>query len=234
MSRSAIQVPGAKIISADEARRIIAPLLAPFLDGRDLDGVLDDELVLADPYDTRGILTLPDKTRLDGDLELDWELAQVGDREYRGVLALGALDIAGDIRCDNWDGGPFLAALGPLNGRHIFKRGAPLLAFGPLVMSGTIYCEYNHGSFRALGGVRAQGMIIADHDHQIVGPVNAVTAVLGSGWANARDPRETLLPEFFMVEDGEVEPIDDLGTVLQARIKSGKPVFRDDAPRGQV
>jgi hypothetical protein len=234
MSRSGIQIPGAKIIPAAQARSIIAPLLAPFLPRRDLDSVLDDELVLADPYDTRGILTLPDGTRIDGDLELDWEVAQVAEREFRGVLALGTLDIVGDIRCDDWDGGPFLATLGPLHGRHIFKRGATLLAFGPLDMSGTIYCEYNHGSFRALGGVRAQGMIIDGHDHQIVGPVNAVTAVLGSGWPDARDPRETLLPEFFLEEDGEVEPIDDLGAVLQARIKSGKPVFRDDAPRGQA
>jgi hypothetical protein len=232
MSRSGEQIPGAKVVSADEARRIIAPLLAPFLAPRDLQSTLDDELVLGDPFDTRGVLVLADGTHLDGNLDLSWETADAAEQPYRGVLALGDLDIAGDIRNDSWDGGPFLAALGKLHGRHIFKRGAPLLAFGPVVMSGTIYCEYNHGSFRAFGGVSAQGMIIDDHDHQIVGPVNAAMAVLRSGWNDGRDPRETLLPEFFMEEDGEVEPIDDLGAILQERIKAGEPVFRPDAPRG--
>ncbi len=31
---------------------------------------------------------------------------------------------------------------------------------------------------------------------------------------------------------GEVEPIDDLGAILQERIRAGEPVFRPDAPRG--
>jgi hypothetical protein len=227
-------IPDAKLISAEAARALIAPLLARHRKGSDLQIVLDDELMLSASY-SGAVLALPDNTVVDGDLQLEWETATYEGKRYRGILALGRLTIKGDIRNDNWDGGPFLVALGPLATRHVLKRGAPLLAFAPLDASGTIYCEYNHGSFRALGGVRAQGVVMDDHDHQLAGPVDAPLAVLGMALPDARDPQATLLPEFFDEEDdyGRIYPIDDLNVLLRARILAGQPVFRADAPRGK-
>jgi hypothetical protein len=226
-------IPGAKLIPAEEARRLVAPLLAHHHKGSDLERTLDDDLMLS--ADAGEVLALPDNSVIDGDLALDWEAATYDGRRFRGILALGRLTVNGDIRNDNWDGGPFLVALGPLSVRHVLKRGAPLVAFGPLDASGIIYCEYNHGLFRALGGIKSQGIIMDDHSHQLAGPVDAPLAVLDPGAPDARNPQDTLLPDFFEEEDdhGHVYQIDDLNVILRDRILAGQPVFRADAPRGK-
>jgi hypothetical protein len=119
--------------------------------------------------------------------------------------------------------------------RHVLKRGAPIVAFAPIDASGVIYGEYNHGTFRALAGLRAQGVIMDDHCHELKGPVDAPIVVLDPGSADAREPRDVLLPEFFDAEDeyGRVYPIDGLSVALRQRILAGHPIFRADAPRGR-
>jgi hypothetical protein len=229
-----MHILGAKLIPAEEARRLVAPWFARHHKGSDLESTLDQDLMLSGAY-AGDVLALPDGAVVDGDLVLEWESARFMDKRYRGILALGRLIVTGDIRNDNWDGGPFLIALGPLAVRHVVKRGVPLVAFGPVDADGIIYGEYNHGMFRALAGVRAAGIIMDDHSHELAGAVEAPVAVLDAGFGLAHEPQEILLPEFFDEEDdyGRVYPVDDLNIMLRKRILAGQPVFRADAPRGK-
>lgn len=223
-----MHVSGATVIGAGEARDLIAPLLARHLAPADLEIALDDELMLADEYDWSGVLVLPDGAVIDGDLALDYDAAVCEGRRFRGVIALGTLTVVGDIFNENCDGGPFLVVLGGLHTRHVVKGGAPVVVAGPLVASGFIYCEYNHGSFRAYGGVTAEGVIIDDQLTEIAGPIRAVKVDL-----LREDASELLLPEFFWEgEDGSIVPMDDLADELKARIFAGAPVFRAGALRG--
>ncbi len=229
-----MNIPGARLIPAEEARRLVAPWFAKHHKGADLEGTLDEALMLSGAH-AGAVLTLPHGASVDGNLVLEWESASFEDKRFRGIVALGRLTIKGDIRNDNWDGGPFLVALGPLTAGNILKRGAPIVAFGSLDCRGIIYGEYNHGMFRALGGVRAQGIVMDDHDHELAAPVDAPVAVLDAGFGYPIEPQEILLPEFFDEEDdyGRVYPVDDFNVVLRQRILAGKPVIRADAPRGK-
>jgi hypothetical protein len=99
------------------------------------------------------------------------------------------------------------------------------MAGGPVTASGYIFCDYNHGIFRAWGGVKAQGLIIDDRSHDIAGPVEAVTLVLPGD-----DPRGVLVPELLIEDDDpscDGAPVDDFSEVLIARIRAGLPVFRE-------
>lgn len=229
-----MNIANAWLIPAGEARALVAPWFAKHHRGADLARTLDDDLMFGGT-DTGDVLAVPAGTAIDGDLLLDWEAAQFDGKRIRGILALGRLTITGDIRNDNWDGGPFLIALGPLSVRHVLKRAAPLIAFASLNASGTIYCEYNHGMFRALGGVSARGIVMDDHSHELADPVDAPLAVLDEGAGHARAPHEVLMPELFDEEDeyGRIYPIDDLNVTLRRRILNGEAVFRPDAPRGR-
>lgn len=221
-----MHISNARIIAVDEARALIEPALASRLPARDLQIALDDELTLADAYDRSGVLLLPDRAVIAGDLRLDYETALYQGQAYRGIVALGSLTVLGDVINDNLDGGPFLVVRGALSVRNMLKSGAPVIVFGPLVSPGLIYCEYNHGSLRAYGGVAALGIIIDDHSHDITGPISGVKIVMGEDDATAY-----LLPEFFSADDdGTIGPIDDLGEELKARIRAGRPILRDDAP----
>lgn len=218
-------ITGGKLISSQEAKALLAPVLARHMAPRDLQIALDDELNFADEYDRSGVLLLPDGAAIDGDLALDYECAEYDGKSFRGVLALGSLAVHGGILNANVDGGPFLAVLGPLTVRHIIKGGAPLIAAGPIISAGTIYCEYNHGSFRAWGGITAQVIVIDDQSYDISGPVSGIKVVL---WQD--DATQYLLPEFFYEnDDGTLEANDDLSETLKARIRAGEPIFRDDA-----
>ncbi len=217
----------AELIPPEEAHALLAPILAGHLAGRDLQIALDDELCLADEYDRGGILLLPDGARISGDLKLDYDAAAHGGRTYRGIIALGDLRVAGDILNDDTDGGPFLVVLGALSVRHIIKGGAPIIVVGPLGATGIIYCEYNHGSFRAWGGSSANGIVIDDQPYDIAAPVKGPLAVLWNGEAHHH-----LLPEFFYEEDdGTIQPVDDLSEELKSRIRSGQPIFRSGFPQ---
>ncbi len=222
-----MHIPDAKIVSIDEARALIAPVLARHLADRDLQITLDSELMFADDHDRSGVLLLPAGTVIDGALRLDYETAEYEGQSYRGVLALGALAVSGGIHNDNVDGGPFLVVLGGLTARQILKGGATFIVAGPVTSPGMIYCEYNHGAFRAFGGVAAQGIILDDQSHEIAAPISGIKLDL---WKD--DARQYLLPEFFYEDDqGSLEPIDDLSELLKARILAGAPIFRDDVPR---
>jgi hypothetical protein len=221
-----MHIPNAEIVSIDEARTLIAPVLARYLAGRDLQIMLDDELMFADAYDRSGVLLLPAGAVIDGDLRLDYETAEYEGKPYRGVLAVGALAVSGDILNGNVDGGPFLVVLGGLTARQILKGGATFIVAGPITSPGMIYCEYNHGAFRAFGGVAAQGIILDDQSHEIAAPISGIKLDL---WKD--DATQYLLPDFFYEDDeGSIEPIDELSELLKARILAGEPIFRDDAP----
>jgi hypothetical protein len=219
-----MHIPNAKIISIDEARDLIAPVLARYLADRDLQITLDNELTFADEHDRSSVLLLPAGAVIDGDLRLDYETAEYEGNPYRGVL--GALAASGDILNSNVDGGPFLVVLGGLTARQILKGGAAFIVAGPITSPGMIYCEYNHGAFRAFGGVAAQRIILDDQSHEIAAPISGIKLDL---WKD--DATQYLLPEFFYEdEEGSIEPIDELSELLKARILAGEPIFRDDAP----
>jgi hypothetical protein len=221
-----MHIPNAKIIPIDEARALIAPALARHLADCDLQNTLDGELMFADEYDRSGVLLLPAGAVIDGDLRLDYETAEYDGKSYRGVLATGALTVSGDILNTNVDGGPFLVVLGGLTARRILKGGSAFIVAGPITSPGMIYCEYNHGAFRAFGGVAAQGIILDDQSHQIAAPISGIKLDLCKD-----DATRYLLPEFFYEDDeGGIEPIDELSELLKARILAGEPIFRDDAP----
>lgn len=216
-------IPGAQLITAQQARALIEPLLRPFLPAADLAAALDREFSLDDEYDQRSVLTLPGNAVVPGDLVLDHDQAPYDSTGWRGVLALGRLTVTGDILCENTDGGPFLVAAGDLAVRHIIKAGAPFAVCGRLTASGQIYCHYNHGSFRALGGVRAQSLIIDDQLYQFEGPVEAPSFIFG-----VDDPEEWLHRDLIWeAEESCSEVMDDVSEEIIARIKSGKPVLRE-------
>lgn len=217
----------ARIITVDEARTLVTPVLASFMAKADLEIALDHELMFADDYESSGILALPDGAVVEGDLVLDPDEAVAGGTSYRGIIALGALTVTGDIVNACCDGGPFLVTLGPLHVRHILKGGATMIAVGPVTALGTIYCSFNHGGFRAWGGVTAQAIFIDDQLYEIAGHVEAVKLVLGED-----DPAGYLVPELLWEEDdGSLIPMDDFGEEVTARIKAGEPVFQAEAPR---
>lgn len=222
-----MHIQDAELISPEEAHALLAPVLAANLSGRDLQIALDDELNLADEYDRSGILLLPDGAKINGDLRLDYDAASYSAQTYRGIIALGDLKVAGDILNDNTDGGPFLVVLGALSVRHIIKGGAPIIVGGQLSATGTIYCEYNHGSFRAWGGSSASGIVIDDQSYDIATPVKGPLVVLWGGEAHHH-----LLPEFFYEDDaGTMQPIDDLSEELKSRVRAGQPIFRSGFPQ---
>lgn len=212
----------APMISADDARARLRPLLGRHMHGRDLDIALDDELSLADPYDGTGVLLLPPGSTIDGDLVLDYEAAHVGDKAFRGIVAEGDLTINGDIRNDNSDGGPFLVTLGQLRVRHILKQGAVVIALGPIAASGSILCSYNHGAFRAFTGLAARELIVDDHLVEIEGTCNADRFDL------YRDDAGRLAPELVYVaeDDGVTYPVDDVSDLIEQRILAGGRVLR--------
>lgn len=215
----------ARIVSRAEARALILPHLAARMPRRDADLTLDIELGLADDAGEDGVLLLPFAADCPRDLVLDYDVAVHGGQRYRGILAPGSLTVEGGIRNDDIDGGPFLVVLGCLSVRHVIKGGAPLICFGPLVSPGVVYCQYNHGSFRAYGGIAAQGIVIEDQRYAIAGPVSGVRLVVGKDDAVAR-----LLPEFFAAHGANLELVADFGRMLEGRIRRGEPVFRRDAP----
>lgn len=216
-----MDLPGARVVAMQEAR----PLVAAHL----VHDVVEHELMFAEPAGEGSLLIVDEDAALSGDLRLDWENAQFDGRKLSGILVRGDLTIDGDIVNTNWDGGPFLMVLGRTRVRHILKRGAPIVLVGPLEASGVVYCEYNHGAFRALGGVKAQALINDDHLCELRGPVDAIVFETRS-----HDPRDYLLEDFYYEEDdGEVCLIDDVAAALTANILAGKPVFRADAPRGE-
>jgi hypothetical protein len=161
-----MSIAGARPIALSEARALIDPYL-------DAD-IIDCDLMLGATEGDGSVLLMADGTVIEGDLALEWETASLSGAGVRGQLAEGRLAITGDITNANWDGGPFLVALGETHVRHIIKRGAPLVFASPLHASGSIYCEYNHGSFRALGGMRAEALINDDHDCELHDPVDAI------------------------------------------------------------
>jgi hypothetical protein len=167
-----ISVPGARLISPEQARAIIEPVLKPHLNEKDLQYALDRELWLDDEYDRRGVLELPDCTTIDGDLVLDFDAAEYEGRRYRGVVALGLLTITGDVLAENPDAGPFLTVCGGLGVRQIVKGGAPMIVGGRLEADGLIFCFYNnHGGLRALGGLKAQGLLVDDQKIDVKKPI---------------------------------------------------------------
>lgn len=216
------RIVGGRMISADDASTLLRPLFGRHMCGRALGNALDDELSLADPYDGTGVLLLPPGSTIDGDLALDYEAARVGDKAFRGVIAEGDLTIAGDIRNDNSDGGPFLVVLGRLVVRHILKQGAMMIALGHLTASGSILCSYNHGAFRAFAGLAARELIVDDHLVEIEGPCTADRFDL------YRDDASRLSPEFVYVaeDDGVTYPVDDVSELIQQRILAGGRVLR--------
>jgi len=117
--------------------------------------------------------------------------------------------------------------MGTTRVRHILKRGAPIVFVGPLEASGTVYCEHNHGAFRALGGMSATALFDDHHLCELRGAVDAIVFATRSD-----DPRAFLLEELYYEEDdGEVYLIDDVAVALIGNILAGKPIFRADAPR---
>lgn len=214
-----MELAGARLISIDEARALIAPLLPS--------ETIERELMLGEGPDYGGVLLVDGNAVLSDDLRLEWESAAHDGQKFRGIVVHGDLAIAGDIVSTNWDGGPFLVVLGTTHVRHILKRGAPIIFIGPLKASGTIYCEHNHGAFRALGGLSATALVDDDHLCELRGAVDAIVFATRSD-----DPRAFLLEEFYYEEDdGEAYLIDDVAVALIGNILAEKPVFRAGAPR---
>lgn len=222
MSAATGSIISPRMISAGDASTRLRPLLGRHMRGRDLETALDDELSLADPYAGTGVLLLAPGSRIDGDLVLDFEAAQIGDRAFRGIIAEGDLTITRDIRNDNSDGGPFLVALGRLFARHILKRGAVVIALGPVTASGSILCAYNHGALRAFGGLAACELIVDDHLVEIEGPCAADRFDL------YRDDASRLSPEFVYVaeDDGVTYPVDDVSELIEQHILAGGRVLK--------
>lgn len=210
------------MIPADDASTLLRPLLGRHMRGRALEIALDDELSLADPYDGTGVLLLPPDSTIEGDLVLDYEAAQVGDKAFRGIVAEGDLTVTGDIRNDNSDGGPFLVVLGRLVLRHILKQGAVVMVLGPLAASGSILCSYNHGAFRAFAGLAARELIVDDHLVEIEGPCTADRFEL------YRDDASRLSSELVYVaeDDGVTYPVDDVSDLIEQHILAGGRVLR--------
>lgn len=214
-----MEIPGARLIGLAQAR----PLLEPHLDP----DVIELDLMFEEPDSYGGIALAPGGTLIAGDLALEWENATLNGSKLRGLLVDGALTVDGDITSENWDGGPFLVVTGQTKVRHIIKRGAPIVFLGPLQASGSVYCEHNHGVFRAHGGMRAQALINDDHLWELREPVEGIVFD-----TRADDPRAFLLERFYYEEDdGEVFLIDDAAAAMIADIRAGVPIFRPDAPR---
>jgi hypothetical protein len=218
-----ISIPGARLVSPEEARATIELVLKPHLNAKDLLYALDRELCLDDEYDRRGVLELPDGAVIDGDLVLDFDAAEYEGKRYRGVVGLGQLTIKGDILAENPDAGPFLAVCGGLDVRQIIKGGAPMIVGGRLTAAGLVFCFYNnHGRLRALGGLKAQGLVVDDQKIDIKKPIEVPIKAL-----KARAFAEVLVADLLSEdEDGKFVPMDDVGAEIIARMKAGRPVLR--------
>jgi len=215
-------------ISAAEAVSFLTPRLAGFLKGRDLGIALDHELGLGDKRNRSCVLLLPAGVSIEGDLVLDHGETRWQGQEVRGIIAEGDLAFSGDILNDGWDGGPFLVCLGNLSLRHVLKCGAPVLVCGSLTASGSVVCSYNHGSFRAFGGLSARELIVDDHHVEVAGQCDAARFDL-----RMDDPGRFLAPEFVMAADasGDVYPVDNLNDLMRAAVLAGRRILRPDVPK---
>jgi hypothetical protein len=168
------------------------------------------------------VLELPDGAVIDGDLVLDFDANEYDGKHFRGVVALGQLTIKGDILAENPDAGPFLAVCGGLDVRQIIKGGAPMIVGGRLTAAGLVFCFYNnHGRLRALGGLKAQGLIVDDQKVDIKKPIEVQAKAL-----NARALADVLAVDLLSEdEDGNFVPMDDVGAEIIARMKAGRPVL---------
>lgn len=221
-----LSIPGAELISPEAAHDLIEPVLKPHLSAADLKFALDRELSLDDEYDRRRVLALPDGAVVPSNLVLDFALSPYDSSGWRGIVALGRLTVEGDILAENMDGGPFLVTRGDVSVRHIIKAGAPLAAGGRITASGIVYCCYNHGSFRALGGLTAKGLIIDDPHFQLKGSVDAVTYIGGVDSA-----AEKFVPDLLEEDEDGIRLMDDASEEIITRMKGGRDVLLPHAVR---
>jgi hypothetical protein len=220
-----VEIPDAKIISRHEARSLIAPSLGWVLPSREVEVSLDHDLHFDEPDDRGGVLLLPPDATVDGNLEMDYDTAEYNGEAYRGVVALGSLNVIGDVRNEDASRGPFLFVCRTLAVSNMLKGGANFVVIGALVSPGVVFCERGPGKMRIYGGLAALGLILDDHNVDIAGPLIGSKLVIGED-----DARAYLLPELFHEHEGSAEAIDNLDAVIKARIRAGRPVFRDDAP----
>jgi hypothetical protein len=166
-------------------------------------------------------LILPAGTVISGDLELDYDNADVEAHRIGTILALGDLTIEGRLLNLDADGGPFLLVGGSLTAKDILKGGAALVVLGSLTAEGTIFCDYCHGSMQICGDVAAPLLLLNDHEITVTGAVlgrtvSSETCVL----------RDVLVPEvFYDPEDDEDEWPE--GGLVAERLLAGLPLIRE-------
>lgn len=98
-----------------------------------------------------------------------------------------------------------------------------MIVGGRLTAAGLVFCFYNnHGRMRALGGLKAPGLIVDDQKVDIKKPIEVQAKAL-----KARALADVLVADLLSEdEDGKSVPMDDVGAEIIARMKAGRPVLR--------
>lgn len=166
------------------------------------------------------VLTLPPGTRLEGDLEFDWETDWVRRNRIVALICEGDLTIDGDVLNRELDSGPMLLVGGKLRVRNLIKGGSRVIVIGDLEASGLVVCEYNHGVFRVGGDLSAQAYFVLDQSCWVCGAIHAPVL-------NDRDVdmREEVVPELFPTEDDAAPNVD----WLWGRQRAGLPILKSEA-----
>ena len=168
-------------------------------------------------------LILPAGTVVPDDFELDYDNAEVEAHRIGSIIALGDLTIQGRLINLNSDGGPFLLIGGTLKAEEILKAGAAVVVLGHIETSGTIFCDYCHGTMQICGDVTAPLVILNDHELAVSGTVHG--RVLSSETCELRD---VLVPEVFFDPDDDDDEWPEGGLIAE-RLLAGLPVLRDGA-----
>jgi len=163
-------------------------------------------------------LVLPPGTVIKGDLVLDWS-DTFSDKNIVAIVAQGDLTIEGSLINDSLDGGPFLFVAGNLKAKRIDKGGAFVTILGNADVAGPVLCEYNHGSLKIAGNLKAEWLLNVDHDVSVSGKTDGVSLN-----GDSDDLREALVPEVFADDDPDtIWPECD---IIRKRIAAGLPVLK--------
>ena len=200
-------------ISQELKRRVTARGLGP---PRDFEAWAE-RITVDHPADRA--LVIPGGTRIDGDLQLDYD----GLLEHRigTVAVLGNLTVSGKIINADSDGGPFFYVDGDVTAAGIEKGGGSFIVLGSVRSSGVVLCDYDHGTLLVGGDLSAPAVIINDQEVYVGGQM--MGTIVNSDDGNMRD---VLVEDVF---DDPEDPDCDTpeGDLLRERLAEGLPLLKD-------
>ena len=163
-------------------------------------------------------LVLPHGSRIDGDLQLDYD--GLLEQRIGTVAVLGDLEVTGRILNQNSDGGAFFYVTGNISAQGVEKGGGSFIVLGSMTSSRPVLCDDNHGLLLIAGDLSAPLIIINGQDVYVGGQTSG--RVVNSEDGNMRD---LLVDDVFEdPEDPDCDTPD--GDLIRERLADGLPILK--------